>query len=217
MQGKWLKGILFGLGLLAAGLAQAEIKEGRDYKLLNPAKQVEVPGKIEVIEFFWYGCPHCRTIEPFVDSWAKKLPKDVNFRRVHVVWPGRNEIEVDAKLFAALQAMGLDGKLQAAIFKTAQQDRNLLRREATLFDWLKKQSVDVNQFKSHYSGFSNNLALKKLEQTTLNYGIDGVPVFVVNGKYFTSPGLLGKEDGTITRVLDELIAKERPASKKKKK
>lgn len=217
MQYKWLKGFLFGLGLLTAGLAQAEVKEGRDYKLLNPAKQVEVPGKIEVIEFFWYGCPHCKTIEPFVDSWAKKLPKDVNFRRVHVVWPGRNDIEAHAKLFAALQAMGQEVRLQSAIFKAVQQDRIELRREATLFDWLKKQGVDINQFKANYGTFTSNIALKKMEQTTQNYGVDGVPLFVVNGKYLTSPAMLGKEDATLTRVLDELIAKERPATDKKKK
>ncbi|SFN81258.1 thiol:disulfide interchange protein DsbA [Formivibrio citricus] len=217
MRYKWLKGIVFGLGLLAASVTQAEVKEGKDYKLLSPARQVEVPGKIEVIEFFWYGCPHCKTIEPFVDTWAKKLPKDVNFRRVHVVWQGRNDIEAHAKLFAALQAMGQDARLQNAIFKAVQQDRIELRRESTLFDWLKKQGVDVNQFKSHYGSFTGNIALKKMEQTTQNYGIDGVPVFVVNGKYMTSPAILGKEDATLTRVLDELIAKERPAAAGKKK
>ena len=217
MQGKWLKGLFFGLGLLAASLAQAEVKEGRDYKLITPAKQVEVPGKIEVIEFFWYGCPHCKTLEPVVESWAKKLPKDVNFRRVHILWPGRNDISAHAKLFVALQAMGQDVRLQPAIFKAVQQDRIELRRESTLFDWLKKQNVDINQFKSNYGTFTSDIALKKLEQTTLTYGIDGVPAFVVNGKYFTAPSMIGKEDETMTRVLDELIAKERPASSKKKK
>lgn len=62
-------------------------------------------GKLEVIEFFWYTCPHCRSIEPTVAAWAKKLPKDVNFRRIHVIWPGRPDIEAHAKIFVALQAM----------------------------------------------------------------------------------------------------------------
>lgn len=217
MHGKWLKGIFLSAALLIAGMVQAEIQEGRDYKLIQPARSVETPGKLEVIEFFWYGCPHCRTLDPHIESWARKLPKDVTFRRVHVVWPGRNDIEAHAKLFVTLQAMGLEVKLQPAIFKAIQQDRIELRRESTLFNWLRKQNVDIETFKAHYNDFSSNVALRKLEQVTMNYGIDGVPAFVVNGKYFTSPAMIGKEDASITRVIDELLAKERPTASKKKK
>lgn len=210
----WLKNIVLAAGLLAAGATQAALKEGKDYKLMATPRAVEAAGKLEVIEFFWYGCPHCYTIEPYVDAWAKKLPADVSFRRVHVMWPGRPDIEAHAKLFVALQAMGLEGKYQRAVMDAVQRDRVELRKDGPLNDWLKKQGIDQARFKASYSGFSSGVALKKLEQLSRDYAVDGVPMFVVNGKYVTSPAMLGKEDDTITRAVDELLAQERKRPKK---
>ncbi len=210
----WLKTIVLTAGLLAAGASQAALKEGKDYKRLATPRAVEVPGKLEVIEFFWYGCPHCYTIEPHVDTWAKKLPADVNFRRIHVMWSGRPDIEAHARIFVALQAMGSEAKYQQAVFNAVQRDRIELRKEGPLNDWLKKQGIDQARFKASHSGFSSGVALKKLEQLSKDYAVDGVPMFVVNGKYVTSPAMLGKEDDTITRALDELLAAERKQAKK---
>lgn len=210
----WLKSIVLTASLLAAGTTQAALKEGKDFTLLAKPRAVETPGKLEVIEFFWYGCPHCYTIEPFVDAWAKKLPPDVNFRRIHVLWPGRPDIEAHAKLFNALQAMGIDGTYQRAVMDAVQRDRIELRKEGPLFDWLKKQGIDQAKFKANYNGFSSNVALKKLEKLSLDYAVDGVPVFIVNGKYVTSPAMIGKEDGSITQAVDELLARERAKTKK---
>ncbi len=198
-------------GLLLAGLSHAEIKEGTDYKLLPKTHAVEVPGKLEVIEFFWYTCPHCRSIEPTVAAWAKKLPKDVNFRRIHVIWPGRPDIEAHAKIFVALQAMGSDGKYQQAVLDAIQGERLELRRDNVLYPWLKKQGIDEAKFRASYNGFSSNMALKKLAQTTQDYAIDAVPVFIVNGKYMTGPS----QNPAFTTVIDELLAKERQSGKKK--
>ncbi len=208
----WLNAVVLTSGLLAAGLSQAALVEGKDYKPMARARAVEVPGKLEVIEFFWYGCSHCYKIEPFVDTWAKKLPADVNFRRVHVMWPGRSDIEGHARIFATLQAMGVDGKYQTAVFNAIQRDRIELRKEGPLNDWLKKQGIDQAKYKA--AAFSSSMTLKKLEQLSTDYAVDGVPMFVVNGKYVTSPAMLGKEDGTITRALDELLDTERKKLKK---
>ncbi len=212
MRKAWLKSMVLAVGFLAAGIAHASLVEGKDYKLMAQPKPVEVQGKLEVIEFFWYGCPHCYRIEPFVEDWAKKLPDDVNFRRVHVVWPGRSDIEAHAKIFATLQAMNLDKQYQMAVFNAVQRDRIELRREGTLNDWLKKQGIDLAKYRA--AGFSSNMTLKKLEKMSVDYAVDGVPMFVVNGKYVTSPAMLGKEDGTITRAIDELLAAERKKLKK---
>ncbi len=136
---RWLKAMFMAVGLLTASVAaHADIKEGTEYKLLTPAQPVAVPGKIEVIEFFWYGCPHCFHIEPYVEAWAAKLPKDVNFRRAHVVWQGRNDIIAHAKIFIALNTMGIAGKYQQAVFNAIQQDGLELRKDDVLFDWVKK-------------------------------------------------------------------------------
>ena len=87
-----------------------------------------------------------------------------------------------------------------------------MRREGTLNDWLKKQGIDLAKYRA--AGFSSNMTLKKLEKMSVDYAVDGVPMFVVNGKYVTSPAMLGKEDGTITRAIDELLAAERKKLKK---
>ncbi|AOY02329.1 hypothetical protein BJP62_12135 [Jeongeupia sp. USM3] len=207
-----------GFALVAATFAHAEVREGTDYKRLATPQPVAQAGKAEVIEFFWYGCPHCYKVEPYVESWAAKLPKDVNFRRVHVMWPGRSDMEGHAKLFATLQQMGLEAKLQQAVFDAVQRDGIELRRESSLYPWIQKQGIDVAKFKAIYTGFSTNAALGKLADLTNTYKIDGVPTFVVNGKYVTSPGMINREDGTITKVIDELIAKDKakPAAKAKK-
>ncbi|BCL77003.1 thiol:disulfide interchange protein [Jeongeupia sp. HS-3] len=208
---RWMTGITF--ALVAATAAHAEIREGTDYKRLATPQPVAQAGKAEVIEFFWYGCPHCYTVEPYVESWAAKLPKDVNFRRVHVMWPGRSDMEGHAKLFAALQQMGLEAKLQQAVFNAVQRDGIELRREADLYPWIQKQGVDLAKFKAAYNSFSASTELGKLANLTSTYKIDGVPTFIVNGKYVTSPGMIGREDGTITKVIDALIAKDKAAAK----
>ncbi|MBB5192376.1 thiol:disulfide interchange protein DsbA [Silvimonas terrae] len=210
---RWIKSLLLAVGFVAATVAHADIKEGTEYKLMAQPVPVQVPGKIEVIEFFWYGCPHCFHVEPFVEQWAAKLPSDVNFIRYHVVWQGRSDIEAHAKIFIALNQMGIAGKYQQAVFNAIQRDNIELRRPEALFDWVKKQGIDVNKFKAAYNSFSANAELGKLSQLVETYHIDGVPTFVVNGKFVTAPSMVGKEDGTVLTVIDQLIAKERATMK----
>lgn len=205
----WIKYVVLLTGILLAGASQAALKEGKDYKVLPQPRAVEVPGKLEVIEFFWYGCPHCYKVEPFVSAWAKKLPKDVNFRRIHVLWQGRPDIEAHAKIFVALQAMGLDQKYQQAVMDAIQRDRLELRRDDVMSAWLKKQGIDEAKFRANYGSFSSAVSMKKLEQATRDYAVDGVPMFFVNGKY-----MLAAESETIAGMLDELLDKERQAKKK---
>ncbi|WP_373974166.1 thiol:disulfide interchange protein DsbA/DsbL [Chitinibacter sp. SCUT-21] len=209
---QWIKTFVITASLLAAAGANA-FTEGKEYKALAKPQPVAVAGKQEVIEFFWYGCPHCFAIEPAVEAWEAKLPKNVNFRRVHVMWDGRNDMEGHAKIFLALEAMGLTKKHQMAVFKAIQQDRVELRKEDVLFDWVKKQGIDVNKFKANYNGFSTKNQLNKLSEMTKTYAVDGVPMFVVNGKWVTSPSMVGREDGTITNVINELLKQKAPAKK----
>ena len=207
---RWLKTVLVSFGFLAASMvAHADIKEGTDYKpMINP-QPVEQPGKIEVIEFFWFGCPHCFHVEPYVEEWAARLPSDVNFRRVHVVWQGRNDIAAHAKIYVALQQMGIEAKYQQAVFNAIQKDGLELRKDDVLFDWVKKQGIDVAKFKSVYGSFSTGVELNKLNKMVTDYQIDGVPMFIVNGKFVTAPSMVGTEDGKVLTVIDQLIARER--------
>jgi thiol:disulfide interchange protein DsbA len=193
---------------LFVGTASAALTEGKEYtRLATP--QPTTPGKIEIIEFFWYGCPHCYTIEPLIEAWAKQLPADVSFKREHIIWAGRPDLTPHAKIYYTLTAVGLADKYQLATFKAIQHDRIELRRENTLFDWVSKQGIDSNKFKTTYHSFAVQSQASRVEDMTKRYKIESVPAFVVNGKYLTSPAQIGKEDGTLTQVLDELIALER--------
>ncbi|MBE9607983.1 thiol:disulfide interchange protein DsbA/DsbL [Chitinilyticum piscinae] len=211
---RWLSKVMVMLGLLLAGLAQAAPQQGKDYTLLAKPMPVAVPGKIEVIEFYWYGCPHCNAIEPFVEAWSAKLPKDVNFRRIHINWEDSSR-QGHVKLFLTLQAMGLDTKLQPAVFKAIFQDKLELRREEVLYSWLKTQGVDVEKFKGIYNGFSMGVMQTNLAKLTRDYGVDGVPRFIVNGRY-VARGIEGAGEESVLKNVDALIAMERSKSGKAK-
>lgn len=212
---KAIQTLFIGAALCGAVGVQAAV-EGKDYKKMPVQQSVEDASRLEVIEFFWYGCSHCYSIEPHMAAWAQKLPKDVNFRRVHVVWPGRSDLEGHARLFLALQTMGIEHKYGLAVFNAVQRERIELRREKNLFDWVQKQGIDLNKFKSAYSSFSVNMQLNRLAQLTKNYQIEGVPAIVVNGKWLTGPSVHGREDANVTRIIDEMLNAERQARAKKK-
>jgi thiol:disulfide interchange protein DsbA len=196
------------ISFLTVGTASATLTEGKEYKRLA-TPQPTTPGKIEVTEFFWYNCPHCYTIEPLIDAWAKKLPADVSFKREHIIWAGRPDLIPHAKIYYTLTAMGLADTYQLPTFKAIQRERLELRQEKTLFDWVSKQGINRNKFESTYHSFAVQSQISRVKDMTKRYKIEGVPAFVVNGQYITSPAQIGKEDGTITDVLDALIALER--------
>jgi protein dithiol oxidoreductase (disulfide-forming) len=212
---KAIQTLFIGVALFGAVGAHAAV-EGKDYKKMATPQAVADASRMEVIEFFWYGCSHCYTIEPVMAAWAQKLPKDVNYRRVHVVWPGRSDLEGHARLFLALQAMGLESKYALSVFSAIQRERLELRREKTLFDWVQKQGIDLGKFKAAYNGFSVSMQLNAMAKMTQDYGIDGVPAIIVNGKWVTGPSVHGREDATITRVIDEMLDAERKSRQKKK-
>lgn len=211
---RWLSKLVVVFGLMAAGTASAALQQGKDYKLMDRPQPVSQPGKLEVIEFFWYACPHCNSINPAVEAWAGKLPKDVNFRRVHINWEDPSK-QGHVKLFLTLQAMGLDTKLQPAVFKAIFQDKLELRKEDVLYAWLKTQQVDVEKFKAIYNGFSMGVMQSNLAKMTRDYGVDGVPRFVVNGRYIALPAN-ASEESSVLQTVDALLAAGRAKVGKKK-
>ncbi|PHV12315.1 thiol:disulfide interchange protein DsbA/DsbL [Chitinimonas sp. BJB300] len=204
--------------LIATGLAlvafnsYAEPRAGVDFDYMPKAMSTEAPGKIEVLEFFWYGCPHCYHLEPMVAAWAKTLPKDVVLRREHVMWDGRSDMAGHAKVFNALKSIKQSDAVTPAVFKAIQADRIELRDEKVLFDWVAKQGVNRPQFEAAYKGFGAQAQLARATQLTRDYGIDGVPTFIINGKYKTSPSKTDGDEKRFFKIMDELIAKERGAT-----
>ena len=168
--------------LFAAGLAHAQPKAGVEYRELSPAQPTDAAGKIEVIEFFWYGCPHCFNFEPVIEPWTKKLPKDVQFRRVPAIF--NDEWAQSARAYYTLEAIGEGVRLHKPLFDAVHQDTRLkIANEAALTEWLGKQGVDTKKFAAAYRSFSVESKVKRAGQLTQAYKIEGVPAMAVNGKY----------------------------------
>jgi thiol:disulfide interchange protein DsbA len=207
---------------VGATFAQADVRPGVDYDYLPQVMPTDSPGKIEVIEFFWFGCPHCYKAEPAVEKWAKSLPKDVVFRREHVAWDGRTDMQAHVQLFNTLKLMGrLD--MTQTVFDAIQRDHVELRDPANLFKWAEAHGLNRAQFEATYNSFGMQAQMARSAQLSQQYHVDGVPVFFVNGKYKTSPAMvdsdpkarLGEERSSerALQVIDELVAKERASLK----
>lgn len=199
-----LKQFLLGMTVLfATALAQAQPAPGVDYQELSTAQATDAPGKIEVIEFFWYGCPHCYNFEPVLDPWIKKLPKDTQFRRVPAIFS--DDWAKGARVFYALEAIGEEQRLHKPLFDAVHQGQNLnVANEAALKEWLGKQGVDTKKFAAAYGSFSVESKVKRAAQLTQAYKIDGVPSMAVNGKYVVSASAANSRERLLA-VADYLI------------
>ena len=179
-----LKQFLRGLGIfLLAGAALAQQPTaGVEYRALATAQPTDAADKIEVLEFFWFGCPHCYNFEPVLDPWIKKLPKDVQFRRVPAMF--NEEYAQGARAYYALEAIGEEQRLHKALFEAVHTGARLrVADEAALTEWLAKQGVDTKKFAAAYRSFSVEGKLKRAVQLTQAYKIEGVPAMAVSGKY----------------------------------
>jgi thiol:disulfide interchange protein DsbA len=203
---RFFPGVLPALMVVLALLAVPTA--GADFTRLKSALPTDVPGKIEVFEFFWYGCPHCHELEPMVEEWEKRLPDDVAFRREHVVWIGRSETDTHARLFLTLRAMGLLGQHHRAVFDGIHVSKARLRSDPEVFDWAARRGIDRAKFESVYKSFGVNMQVMRAKDLTDKYLVDGVPSFAVNGKFKASMGRSHDEKRLIT-VIDQLIAGER--------
>jgi thiol:disulfide interchange protein DsbA len=199
------------LGLLAAQpLLAAEPVEGKQFTRLQMPQPTEPNGKVEVIEFFWYGCPHCGDFEPVLQSWVKKLPGDVSFRKVPAIF--RADWAPGARIYYALEAMGLLEKLNTTVFNAMLKEKINLNDEKILFDWMAKQGVDRQKFADMYKSFSVEGKVKRAAEMTQEYGFGGVPVLIVGGKYMPAPNIGSFND--MLGVVDGLVAKNRTEIKK---
>jgi thiol:disulfide interchange protein DsbA len=198
------------LAILALALCSfavhAEPQAGKDYALVSPPVPTETGKKIEVLEVFWYGCPHCFDLEPELAAWVKKLPKDVVFRRMPGVLPD-SWLSL-AKAYYAAEALDAVDKLHAGIFNAIHLGQINLNNEKILFDWVGKQGVDSKKFADAYASFAVQNKAMRAKQLSRAYGLSGVPAIVVEGKYLTSPAMAGGNSALLA-VTDELIKKAR--------
>ena len=198
--------------ILLSGVVSAQsqkIEEGFDYRILPVPQPVETKGKVEVIEFFWYGCPHCYDFEPELSAWVKRQPKDVVFRRIPVAF--RDDLLPHSQLFYALEAMGKGDALNEKVMYAMHKENKRLLNETEIADWVASQGIDRNTFLATYRSFAVISKARAAKQMAEAYRIDGVPTIVMQGKYVTSPSIAGTKAKAILVMdyLEEKIRKDK--------
>jgi thiol:disulfide interchange protein DsbA len=186
-------------------------KPGVNYDPLVPAQPTTVgPGKVEVVEVFWLGCPHCAALEPYIQSWLKNKPAYIDFVRVPVMWGPAHRAH--AHLFYTIAALNHQDLVQKAFDAIQNQHQNLFgsSEEDTLktqLAWAKENGVSADDYKKAYESFSVNSNLQRAEQLTQRYHVEGVPLIVINGKYTTDVAKAGSQSNLIS-LIDDLAASE---------
>jgi thiol:disulfide interchange protein DsbA len=203
-------GVLGAAGLMLPGLGFAQAKapqEGKDYKVLDKTVPSDAPaGKVEVIEFFWYSCPHCNAFEPKLNAWLKKLPPDVYFHRVPVAF--RDDFVPQQRLYYALEAMGKVDELHDKVFNEIHVNHQPLNKEDSIVAFVAKNGVDRAKFQELYNSFSVSSKARRAKQLQDLYEVDGVPALCIGGKYYTDGSLAGNMDHAL-QVVDYLVAQAR--------
>lgn len=195
---KLTKRLLITVALFISGAAFAAVQLDKDYKMLNPSQPVNSK-KIEVLEFFFYGCSHCFHLHKPLSAWEKNMPKDVELTFVPTIF--RNSMEPMARTLYALESMGQLGKLHDALYRAWNVDNIELYDESAISGFVAKHGVDPKKFSAAYNSFSMQSKVVRAKQMIRSYGINGTPTIVVDGKYV----ITGLQPDDTVRVLKEVI------------
>lgn len=208
----WLAGV--GVFVVAAVVLfwptsdSAKNQSQEPFKRIAAAPPAALQGRKEIVEFFWYGCGHCYELEQHIDAWKKSLPADVTFRRVHVIWPGRQDVEAHARIFMAMERLGKFAELHRGVFDRVQQGRVELRKPEVLAQWVASKAVDPDAFMSAYGAVGDGASeIQRFAQETVQNDIHGVPAFVVNGQYLTSLSMVGGDPEKLLKQVNELLVR----------
>lgn len=194
-------------GLALPAHAQKKPEEGSDYLALDKRVPVETPaGKVEVIEFFWYACPHCNAFEPKLEAWIKKNPADVVVKRVPVAF--RDSFVPQQRLFYTLEAMGKLDEVHRKVFNAIHVDKMPLDKEDSIVAWVEKQGVDKAKFAELYNSFSVSTKARRATQLQDAFKVQGVPALGIAGRWYTDGTLAGTMDRAL-QVTDYLAAEAR--------
>ena len=196
--GNFFKYFLIVAALLISSATYAAVELGRDYKMLNPSQPTSSK-KIEVLEFFFYGCSHCFHLNKPLSVWEKTMPKDVELTFVPTIF--RNSMEPMARTMYALESMSQLGKLHDALYRAWNVDNIELYDESAITDFVAKHGIDRKKFAAAYNSFSMQSKVVRAKQMIRSYGISGTPTMVVDGKYV----ITGLQPNDTVRVLEEVI------------
>jgi thiol:disulfide interchange protein DsbA len=200
---KSIKLILAATLLVFSNLVWADVEAGKDYKELSPAQPTHTGEKIEVLEFFFYGCSHCFHLHPLISAWEKKMPKDVELQYVPVIF--RDSWEGMARTFYALDAIGQQRRLHDDLFNAWNVNNIELGNEAQTTDFVAQHGVDRAKFSAAFNSFTMSSKVSRSNQMVRDYQIRGTPTLVVDGKYV----ITGLEPADTIKVLDYVVAKAR--------
>jgi thiol:disulfide interchange protein DsbA len=201
----------FALVFPIAASAADNFKENVHYELVLPPQPTTAPkGKVEVVEMFWYGCPHCNALEPYVNRWLKHKPAYIDFVRIPAVF--QPSWAFHARAYYTAQILGVLDKTHSAMFEAIHQQRRRLNTEKELMDFFAEHGVKNEDFKRVFHSFAVEAKVRRARDLSQRYGIDGVPSFIVNGKYRTGAKLAGGQSN-IFKVVDYLAAKEAKQAK----
>ncbi|WP_019139833.1 thiol:disulfide interchange protein DsbA/DsbL [Noviherbaspirillum massiliense] len=198
----------------SASATPANPQNGVDYRTLATPQQTDSTGKVEVIEFFWYACPHCYAFDPALSDWVKKQGDRIAFKRVPVNF--RESFIPQQKMFYALEAMGKLDELHKKIFNAIHVERKSLDTDAAVTDFVTSQGVDKQKFLELYNSFGVQSKVRRATQLQSAYEVDGVPLIAINGRYLTSPSIVGASMGrqpepvlqsATLQVMDALVAR----------
>jgi thiol:disulfide interchange protein DsbA len=210
----FLSTLLFATLAGVVGCSSVGLVEYEDHARIEPAQPVTSGDRIEVIEFFWYGCPHCADMHPRLKAWAQRQPADVALRYQAAVL--RPNWETGARIHFVLEAMGETARLSGAVFEATQLDGLDFKDDAVWFDWAARQGLERQRVVELYRSPEAQRQVKRAGEVGDRYQLRGVPSFVVDGKYLTSNGFAGSAEDTLM-VLDKLVAKARDERAKRAK
>jgi protein dithiol oxidoreductase (disulfide-forming) len=206
----WFTAVALGVTLAATSFSTlAQAVAGRDYRTLASPQPVTSGPRIEVLEFFYYGCPHCSNLQGPLGAWLKRKPADVEFKRTPAVF--QESWLPLTKAYFTIEALALVDKLHHDVFSAIHEKKVRLQDPKVLFDWVAAQGVDRQKFLETYNSFAVQSRSQRAKEVTANYDIPGTPAVIVDGKYLTAPSLTLNPDNSINydryfKVLDEVIA-----------
>jgi thiol:disulfide interchange protein DsbA len=182
-----------------------DIEEGFQYQLVIPPQPTANPQRIEVVEVFWYGCPHCYHFEPYIERWLARKPDNVDFVRMPSVLNPRWTLL--ARAYYTAELLGVVDSIHQPLFDAIHRDKRRIATEEDVAAFFAEHGVDSEKFRKAFHSFAVEVKLNRARVMARRYGGDGVPTVVIQGKYRTSPGTAGSYNNAVA-VMDHLIAEE---------
>ncbi len=196
--------LCFTLGMPALHAQDTEYVEGGHYELLDEVQPVQTGDSIEVVEMFWYRCPHCYRLEPYLQRWLQNKPENAEFVPIPAIL--NENWGFHARAYYTFEALGLTEQLHVPFFDAIHRDRKPFNTVEQLAEWAATQGADPDAIVSTFNSFAVNNKLNFANIMSRKYGISGVPAIIVDGKYRTSVSMAGSHD-ELLEVINYLVAK----------